>query len=52
MFCNSESAELKTKLAQKQCRYVEQLHVSTLEVFRNSLETEMWQVEPVCRSHA
>ena len=45
MICGSESAELKTKLAQKQCRYVEQLHVSTLEVFKNSLETEMWQVE-------
>lgn len=44
MFCGSKSPELKTKLGQKQCRYVEQIHKNTIEVFKNSLETEMWQV--------
>lgn len=44
VFCGSKSPELKTKLGQKQCRYVEQIHKNTIEVFKNSLETEMWQV--------
>ena len=31
----------------REAEYMEviELHVSTLEVFKNSLETEMWQVE-------
>lgn len=44
VFCGSESAELKSKLSAKQSKYIEQLHRNTLEVFKNALETEMWQV--------
>lgn len=52
VFCGSESAELKSKLAQKQCKYIDHIHVNTLEVFKNSLETEMWQVASHHHSHA
>ena len=44
VFCGSQSVELKSKLGQKQCRYVEQIHQNTIEVFKNSLENEAWQV--------
>ena len=31
-------------MAAKQCKYIEHIHSNTLEVLKNSLETEMWQV--------